>query len=186
MLLGEAQKRERMGIDTVLVSQYGACSDTCLPWQGLVYIDDVWQPYSGDHTPGGSYGVSRNGRSYMLLSVAVKAGLFHPNCRHTVGTWIEGVSRRPQPMDKAKIEAVNKLEAKQRRMELKVREDKRLVEGTQDPDQVKAYKAAPALPNGHQVGQNLAGMGVIRQAVDHYCTFHCLLVMFIILVVWIF
>lgn len=142
MLLGEAQKRERMGIDTVLVSQYGACSDTCLPWQGLVYIDDVWQPYSGDHTPGGSYGVSRNGRSYMLLSVAVKAGLFHPNCRHTVGTWIEGVSRRPQPMDKAKIEAVNKLEAKQRRMELKVREDKRLVEGTQDPDQVKAYKAA--------------------------------------------
>lgn len=142
MLLGEAQKRERMGIDTVLVSQYGACSDTCLPWQGLFYIDDVWQPYSGERTPGGSYGVSRNGRSYMLLSVAVKAGLFHPNCRHTVGTWIEGVSRRPKPMDKAKIEAVNKLEAKQRRMELKVREDKRLVEGTQDPDKVKEYKAA--------------------------------------------
>lgn len=142
MLLGEAQKRERMGIDTVLVSQYGACSETCLPWQGLVYIDDVWQPYSGEHTPGGSYGVSRNGHSYMLLSVAVKAGLFHPNCRHTVGTWIEGVSRRPKPMDKAKIEAASKLEARQRRMELKVREDKRLAEGTQDPDQVKAYKAA--------------------------------------------
>lgn len=142
MLLGEAQKRERMGIDTVLVSQYGACSDTCLPWQGLVYIDDVWQPYSGEHTPGGSYGVSRNGRSYMLLSVAVKAGLFHPNCRHTVGTWIEGISRRPKPMDKAKIEAVSKLEARQRRMELKVREDKRLAEGTQDPDKVKEYKTA--------------------------------------------
>lgn len=142
MLLGEAQKRERMGIDTVLVSQYGACSDTCLPWQGLVYIDDVWQPYSGEHTPGGSYGVSRNGRSYMLLSVAVKAGLFHPNCRHTVGTWIEGVSRRPKPMDKAKIEAASKLEARQRRMELKVREDKRLAEGTQDPDMVKEYRAA--------------------------------------------
>lgn len=142
MLLGEAQKRERMGIDTVLVSQYGACSDTCLPWQGLVYIDDVWQPYSGEHTPGGSYGVSRNGRSYMLLSVAVKAGLFHPNCRHTVGTWIEGISRRPKPMDKAKIEAVSKLEARQRRMELKVREDKRLAEGTQDPDKVKEYKNA--------------------------------------------
>lgn len=142
MLLGEAQKRERMGIDTVLVSQYGACSETCLPWQGLVYIDDVWQPYSGEHTPGGSYGVSRNGRSYMLLSVAVKAGLFHPNCRHTVGIWIEGVSRRPKPMDKAKIEAASKLEARQRRMELKVREDKRLAEGTQDPDKVKEYKAA--------------------------------------------
>lgn len=143
MLLGEAQKRERMGVDTVLVSQYGACSDTCLPWQGLVYIDDVWQPYHGDSnaTRGGSYGYSRNGRSYPLLSVAVKAGLFHPNCRHTLGTWIEGVSRRPKPMDKAKIEAASKMEAKQRRMELAVRRDKRLVAGTQDAAQVKEYKA---------------------------------------------
>ena len=32
MLMGEAKQRERLGIDTVLVSQYGACSDTCLPW----------------------------------------------------------------------------------------------------------------------------------------------------------
>lgn len=143
MLLGEAQKRERMGIDTVLVSQYGACSQTCLPWQGLVYIDDVWQPYHGSSNAaaGGSYGVSRNGRSYLLLSVAVKAGLFHPNCRHTVGTWIEGVSRRPKPMDKAKIEATSRLEARQRRMELQIRKDKRLVAGTQAPDRVKEYKA---------------------------------------------
>ena len=44
-------------------------------------------------------------------------------------------------MDKAKIEAASKLEAKQRRMELKVREDKRLVEGTQSPDLVKQYKS---------------------------------------------
>jgi len=41
MLMGEAAQRERLGLDTVLVSQYGACSKTCLPWQGLVYIDDV-------------------------------------------------------------------------------------------------------------------------------------------------
>lgn len=143
MLLGEAQKRERLGIDTVLVSQYGGCSETCLPWQGLVYIDDVWQPYRGDSNAamGGSYGISRNGRSYLLLSVAVRAGLFHPNCRHTVGTWQEGISTRPKPMDKAKIEAAARLEAKQRRMEWKVRKDKRLVEGTQDPDRVKEYKA---------------------------------------------
>lgn len=142
MLLGEAQKRERMGIDTVLVSQYGACSETCLPWQGLVYIDDVWQPYHGEHTPGGSYGISRNGRSYLLLSVAVKAGLFHPNCRHILTTWIEGVSRRPKPMDKAKVEATSKLEARQRRMELQIRKDKRLAAGTQDPVRAKEYKAA--------------------------------------------
>lgn len=140
MLLGEAQRREAMGIDTVLVSQYGACSKTCLPWQGLVYIDDVFQRYNGPHTPGGTYGVSRNGRSYPLLSVAVKAGLFHPNCRHTLTTWIEGVSTRPKPMDKAKIEEVSRLEARQRELERRVRRAKREAEGLQAPEVVKEAK----------------------------------------------
>ena len=110
MLMGEAAQRERLGIDTVLVSQYGACSKTCLPWQGLVYIDDVFQQYSGPHTPGGTYGISRNGRQYPLLSVAMQGGLFHPNCRHTLSTWVEGTSTRPRPMDKAKVEAAAQLE----------------------------------------------------------------------------
>lgn len=140
MLLGEAQRREAMGIDTVLVSQYGGCSDTCLPWQGLVYIDDVWQDYHGPHTRGGTYGVSRSGRQYPLLSVAVQAGLFHPNCRHILTTWIEGVSRRPAPMDKAKIEAASRLEARQRELERKVRRAKRETEGLQDPAAAKAAK----------------------------------------------
>ena len=41
--------------------------------------------------PGGTYGVSRNGNQYPLLSVAMKAGLFHPRCRHTLTTWMEGI-----------------------------------------------------------------------------------------------
>ena len=139
-LQGEAAQREQLGIDTVLVSQYGACSNTCLPWQGLVYIDDVFQAYSGPHTLGGTYGVSRNGQQYPLLSVAVRAGLFHPNCRHTLTTWIEGMSKRPRPMDKAKIEAVNQLEKKQRYLERRVREAKRQAEGLLDPDAAKQAK----------------------------------------------
>lgn len=131
MLMGEAKRRERMDIDTVLVSQYGACSDTCLPWQGKVYIDDVFQAYHGPR--GGSFGISRNGRSYMFLSAAIKGGLFHPNCRHTISTWIEGASTRPKPMDTKEIERINKLEAKQRRLEREVRQAKREVEGLTDP-----------------------------------------------------
>lgn len=137
MLMGEAKQRERMGIDTVLVSQYGACSDTCLPWQGRVYIDDVFQHYNGLRT--GSFGISRNGRQYMLLSVAIKGGLFHPNCRHTITTWIEGVSTMPKPMDIKEIERINKLEKTQRALERKVRKAKRQAEGLTDP---KAQKAA--------------------------------------------
>ena len=139
MLMGEAKQRERMGIDTVLVSQYGACSDTCLPWQGRVYIDDVFQRYDGLRT--GSFGISRNGKQYMLLSVAIKAGLFHPNCRHTITTWIEGVSTMPKPMDVKEIERINKLEKTQRALERKVRKAKRQAEGLTDPDAQKAANA---------------------------------------------
>lgn len=139
MLMGEAKQRERLGIDTVLVSQYGACSDTCLPWQGRVYIDDVFQTYNGPRT--GSFGISRNGRQYMLLSVAIKGGLFHPNCRHTITTWIEGVSTMPKPMDVKEIERVNKLEKTQRALERKVRKAKRQAEGLTDPEAQKAAKA---------------------------------------------
>lgn len=143
MLLGEAQRREELGIDTVLVSQYGGCSETCLPWQGLVYIDDVWQPYHGASNLhiGGSYGQSRNGRSYLMLSVAVKAGLFHPNCRHHLTTWIEGVSQRPVPMDKAAVERTAQLEKRQRALERRVRKYKRLAAGALDPKKAKEYRA---------------------------------------------
>lgn len=141
MLMGEAAQRERLGLDTVLVSQYGACSKTCLPWQGLVYIDDVFQPYHGPRTPGGTYGVSRNGRQYPLLSVAMQGGLFHPNCRHTLSTWVEGVSTRPRPMDKAKVEAAAQLEARQRALERSVRKAKRQAAGLCDPAAAKAARA---------------------------------------------
>lgn len=141
MLMGEAAQRERLGLDTVLVSQYGACSKTCLPWQGLVYIDDVFQPYHGPRTPGGTYGISRNGRQYPLLSVAMQGGLFHPNCRHALSTWVEGVSTRPRPMDKAKVEAAAQLEAKQRALERSVRKAKRQAAGLCDPAAAKAARA---------------------------------------------
>ncbi len=109
-LQGDATMRKELGVDTVLVSQYGQCSDTCLPWQGKVYIDDVWGDFSGEIS--GDRGQSRNGKWYMLLSVAVKAGLFHPNCRHTLTTWYDGVSRMPKPLDTETVRKNAKLEQK--------------------------------------------------------------------------
>lgn len=137
MLLGEAKQRDRLGINTVLVSQYGACSDTCLPWQGKVYIDDVFQEYTGPR--GGSFGVAWDGHQYLFLSIAIKAGLFHPNCRHTLTTWIRGVSTLPKPLDAKEIERVNKLEKRQRTLELRVRQAKRQAAGLTDS---KAQKDA--------------------------------------------
>ena len=137
-LRGEAERRKAYNIDTVLVSQYGACSDTCLPWQGRVYIDDVWGDFDGDVS--GDMGRSVNGKWYPLLSMAVAAGLFHPNCRHTVSTWFDGVSRMPPPMDADRVREISRLEQEQRRLERKVRRYKRLAEGSQDPKQAKEYR----------------------------------------------
>lgn len=136
-LQGEAKRREELGIDTVLVSQYGACSNTCLPWQGRVYIDDVWGNWNGRRI--GDLGESQNGQWYPLLSVAVKNGLFHPNCRHTLSTWYEGISTKPKPMDKAVIRENSKLEQKQRELEKDVRMWKRMEAGAVDPETQKRY-----------------------------------------------
>lgn len=137
-LRGEADRREALGIDTVLCSQYGACSETCLPWQGKVYIDDVWGRFTGEIS--GKIGKSRNGKWYPLLSAAVEAGLFHPNCRHTLSTWIEGISRKPEPLDTEKVKETAELEKKQRRMENRVRRLKRLSKGTLDQEKAKEYR----------------------------------------------
>ena len=137
-LQGEARRRAELGIDTVLVSQYGACSNTCLPWQGRVYIDDVWGDFRGEVSR--DRGKSSNGRWYPLLSVAVKHGLFHPNCRHSLSTWFEGISKLPDPMDTAKIHENSALEQQQRSMEKKIREYKRMAEGFQQPALAKEYR----------------------------------------------
>lgn len=135
---GDAALRRQLGVDTVLVSQYGACSETCLPWQGRVYIDDVW----GDPAEMGVDGLaeSRNGHRYMPLSVAVAEGLFHPNCRHSLSTWYEGISKPPPMLDAAAIRRTAALESRQRELERKVRKYKRLEAGALDPDNERKYR----------------------------------------------
>ena len=136
-LQGDAALRAQLGVDTVLVSAYGQCSETCLPWQGRVYIDDVFGTFTGDRS--GDRGHSANGNWYPLLSVAVRHGLFHPNCRHTLSTWYEGISTMPKPLDAAVVRRNAKLEQQQRALERKLRQAKRLEAGCTDPENVKRY-----------------------------------------------
>lgn len=137
-LRGEAAKRRERGLDTVLVSQYGACSETCLPWQGRAYIDDVWGGFTGE-TDGRGRGLSKDGSWYPLLSTALEGGLFHPNCRHTLVDWKKGVTREPEALDRETCLKKSRLEQQQRAMERKVRKYKRLQEGTLDPEKAKEY-----------------------------------------------
>lgn len=137
---GSAGKRfSELGYDTVLISQYGGCSETCEPYQGKVYIDDVFTIWNGERS--GDFGkLNYCDKWFMLLSVAIRGGLFHPNCRHTMGQYIEGLTKIPQPIPAEKIREQRELEEKQRAMERKIRALKRKVEGTQDEKKVKEYK----------------------------------------------
>lgn len=138
-LQGAAKRFAELGYDTVLISQYGGCSETCEPWQGKVYIDDVFTVWNGERS--GDFGKSNYcDKWFMLLSVAIRGGLFHPNCRHTMGQYIEGLTKIPQPIPAEKIREQRELEEKQRAMERKIRALKRKVEGTQDEKKVKEYK----------------------------------------------
>ena len=138
-LQGAAKRFAELGYDTVLMSQYGGCSETCEPYQGKVYIDDVFTIWNGERS--GDFGKSNYcDKWFMLLSVAIRGGLFHPNCRHTMGQYIEGLTKIPQPISAEKIREQRELEEKQRAMERKIRALKRKVEGTQDEKKVKEYK----------------------------------------------
>ncbi len=53
---------------------------------------------------------------------------------------MEGISTRSEPMDKAQIERISRLEKQQRAMERNVRELKRLAAGTQDAEQAEIYR----------------------------------------------
>lgn len=137
-LQGKAKRFAELGYDTVITSQYSMCSKTCEPYQGRVFIDDVFTVWHGEVN--GDYGKSNYcGKWFMLLSVAISNGLFHPNCKHDLGQYMDGVTSIPKPIDSEKLKERRELEAKQRQLEHKIRKLKRLKEGTFDPNTAKAY-----------------------------------------------
>lgn len=139
-LQGESAKYIALGYDTVQVSKYSMCSDTCLPWQGKAYINDVFVMWDGEieeRENGELWGKSNYcGKWFPLLSTAIHSGLFHPNCRHTIALYIDG-DALPIALDNSEIEKRYKLEQKLRRFENNVRRAKRKAEGFSDPDNVK-------------------------------------------------
>lgn len=127
-LMGEGKKRQEIGNPFVVVSAHATSCKLCIPWQGLVLIDDV---YSGGKKEDGDY---------PLLSEAMKKGLMHPNCRHNLNTYFPGISSLPKVPDKKKALENYEQEQKQRALERAIRKQKRIVEGTKDKDSLEIEK----------------------------------------------
>lgn len=77
---------------------------------------------------------------YKMLSDAIKAGLLHPNCRHTLATYFDGVTRLPEPQDNEKALENYNNEQHQRKLEREIRKRKRILEGTVDEDNRKTAR----------------------------------------------
>lgn len=89
-LIGEGEMRKKLGNPLVYISKHGGACDKCTPWEGRVYIDDVW-----------SGGIEEDGK-YPMLSTAIAGGLFHPRCHHGISTYYEDINEEPKEVTKTK------------------------------------------------------------------------------------
>nr|DAY09094.1 MAG TPA: minor capsid protein [Caudoviricetes sp.] len=83
-LMGEGVKRQEWGIHTVILNKRSNACPLCMPFEGKVLIDDVWSGGSAADGP------------YPLLSSAMAAGLYHPNCKDKHTTYFPGISSEPE------------------------------------------------------------------------------------------
>ena len=131
-LYADGQVRKKLGITTVIVKKRGNACPKCLPFVGKVLIDDV---YSG--------GTSKDG-PYPLLSGAMAAGLFHPNCKDHLSTYIEGITDPPDDTftkgELDQIQTDSQQEARQQYADNQVDKFERLEKYSLDPENQKQYR----------------------------------------------
>ena len=76
-LTGEGESRQERGLHLVIINKRGNPCPLCAKWLGKVLIDDVWS------------GGSKKDGDYPLMSQAVAAGLYHPQCQDVHDTYFD-------------------------------------------------------------------------------------------------
>lgn len=130
ILISEGDARNAYGIHTVRISKYGQCSETCLPWQGKVYVDDV---YSGGTKEEAGH------LNLQLLSVAIAGGLFHPNCKHRSTTYFYDLKKSQGKLQDDRIENPPE-EQEHRKNRLHIQQQQRLETGSLDSQNIAEAK----------------------------------------------
>nr|DAZ39599.1 MAG TPA: minor capsid protein [Caudoviricetes sp.] len=126
-LMGEGEMRKKLGNSLVYVSKHGGACDKCTPWEGRVYIDDVW-----------SDGTEEDGE-YPLLSTAIEGGLFHPRCHHGISTYYEDINEEPKEVTKSK-QNHNEEEKYTQYLQQRQKQYQRLAVGSLLPENVLNYQ----------------------------------------------
>lgn len=130
-LLGEGKKRDEFGVHLIVVTAHANTCKLCEPWQGEILIDDVFSHPNEEY-------IQEYSKKYKLLSEAIKEGLLHVNCRHTLTTYFEGVTQLPKVPDGKEAIKTYEAEQRQRYMERQIRKWKRIEAGSVDAENVNA------------------------------------------------
>lgn len=130
MLVSEGDVRNAYGVHTVRISKYGGCSETCLPWQGRVYVDDEFS--------GGTKEEAKQ-KKLPLLSEAIEGGLFHPNCKHRSTTYFYDLKKEQGKLQDDGIENPPE-EQEHKKNQLHIQQQKRLETGSIDSQNIETAK----------------------------------------------
>lgn len=129
-MAGEGEFRKYLGETLVIISSHATSCKLCKPFENKVLIDDV---YSGGTPDDGDY---------MLLSQAMAEGLFHPRCRHGLGTYypeLEDIVH--YETEDNKLNEYGTEELNQAHVENMIQKYKRLTVGSLDPANIAKYQA---------------------------------------------
>ena len=129
-IAGEGEFRKYLGETLVIISSHATSCKLCKPFENKVLIDDV---YSGGKPDDGDY---------MLLSQAMAEGLFHPRCRHGLGTYypeLEDIVH--YETEDNKLNEYGTEELNRAHVENMIQKYKRLTVGSIDPDNISKYQA---------------------------------------------
>ena len=139
-LSGEGEKRRKWGITTVILAKRGNPCPKCAPFVGKVFIDDVWS------------GGNKKDGDYPLLSSAIGAGLYHPNCKDSHTTYFPELHAGDEKWTKEELEEVAEdynREQKEKRIEHQVEKFERLSMFSLDPENKKQYDLRARLLKKH-------------------------------------
>ena len=129
-MAGEGEVRKQLGETLVIIPHHATSCPLCQPFENKVLIDDV---YSGGKADDGDY---------MLLSQAMAEGLFHPRCRHGLGTYypeLEDIVHYDTEENRVNEYGTDKLN--QAHVENMIQKYKRLTAGSIDPENIAKYQA---------------------------------------------
>lgn len=120
--------RNELGEYLVVSNVIAMTCPICQKWQGKVMIDDV---YSNGKPDG----------KHQLVSESKADGFMHPNCRHQLFMYIEGVTNVADLPNDVQTRERYDAEQKQRYYERQIRKYKRLRDGAVDPANRQKYDA---------------------------------------------